>query len=124
MNRRSSYSIPGYSQNAVLQLIVACGVGFILYHLTRVSMIVFGVPGATAAANVDVFTALGPIQGFKDHAWTILTYGWIHRSFMEWLSNMVWLYCFGNVVQGLVGFRQVIPTFIYGQLMGGALFLL
>lgn len=124
MNRRSSLSIPGYSQNAVLQLIVACGVGFILYHITRVSMIVFGVPGAVAAADVDAFTALAPINEFKNHIWTLLTYGWIHRGFMEWLSNMIWLYCFGSVVQSLVGFRQVIPTFIYGLLLGGALFLL
>ena len=37
---------------------------------------------------------------------------------------MIWLYCFGNVVQNLVGYKQVIPTFIYGQLLGGATFLL
>lgn len=124
MNRRSSFSIPGYSQNAVLQLIVACGVGFILYHLTRVSMIVFSVPAATATAEVDTYTALPPLHGFKEHAWTLLTYGWIHRGFMEWLSSMIWLYCFGNVVQNLVGHRQVIPTFIYGQLLGGAFYVL
>jgi membrane associated rhomboid family serine protease len=124
MNRRTSFSIPGYSQNAVLQLIVACGVGFVIYHLARVTLIVFGVPGATATANVDAYTALAPLQQFKDHPWTMLTYGWMHRGFMEWLSNMVWLYCFGNVVQNLVGHKQVIPTFIYGQLLGGILFLL
>lgn len=123
MNRRSSFSIPGYSQNAVLQLIVACGVGFIAYHLARVTLIVFGVPGAAAAANVDAYTALAPLQQFKEHPWTLLTYGWMHRGFMEWLSNMVWMYCFGNVVQNLVGHKQVIPTFIYGQLLGGLLFL-
>src|SRR2546421_1834436 len=82
MNRRSSFSIPGYSQNAVLQLIVACGVGFILYHLSRVSMIVFGVPAGVASADVDSYTALAPLQGFKQHPWTILTYGWVHRGFM------------------------------------------
>ncbi len=124
MNRRSSFSIPGYNQNAVLQLIVASGVGFILYHLVRVTLIVFGVPGLTAAANVDMYTALAPLQAFRDKPWTLLTYGWAHRGFMEWLSNMVWLYCFGNVVQNLVGHRQVIPTFIYGTLLGGLCFLL
>ena len=98
--------------------------GFILYHLSRVSLIVFGVPGSTAAANVDAVTALAPLQAFKDKPWTLLTYGWAHHGFLEWLSNMVWLYCFGNVVQNLVGHRQVIPTFIYGLLLGGVCFLL
>ncbi len=124
MNRRSSFTIPGYNQNAVLQLIVACGVGFIIYHMSRVTQIVFGVPGGLAAANTDTYTALAPLQQFRQHPWTLLTYGWMHRGFMEWLSNMVWLYCFGNVVQNLVGHRQVIPTFIYGQLLGGVFFLL
>jgi membrane associated rhomboid family serine protease len=124
MNRRTSFSIPGYSQNAVLQLIVACGVGFIMYHLARVTLIVFGVTGPLAAANVDAYTALAPLKHFIDHPWTLLTYGWIHRGFMEWVSNMVWLYCFGNVVQTLVGHKQVIPTFIYGLLLGGVFFLL
>jgi hypothetical protein len=32
---------------------------------------------------------------------------------------MVWLYTFGNVVQNLVGFRQVIPTYVYGLTLGG-----
>jgi membrane associated rhomboid family serine protease len=131
MNRRSTFSILGYSQNAVLQLIVACGVGFILYHLTRVSLIVFSpndVPsqqkGVWAESIVVPQVSLSSLEAFRHHPWTILTYGWIHRGFMEWLSNMIWLYCFGNVVQNLVGYRQVIPTFIYGQLSGGAFYLL
>ncbi len=124
MNRRSSFSIPGYNQNAVLQLLVASGVGFILFHLVRVALIVFGVPGPVAAANVDAYAALAPLHFFIQHPWTLLTYGWAHHGFMELLSNMVWLYCFGNVVQNLVGHRQVIPTFIYGQLLGGVCFLL
>jgi hypothetical protein len=32
---------------------------------------------------------------------------------------MVWLYTFGNVLQNLVGFRQVIPTYLYGLTLGG-----
>ena len=130
MNRRPTFSIPGYRHNAVLQLIVACGVGFIAYHLVRVSLIVFSpndveskFKGIWAQNLVDPQVSLAaPL--FKDHPWTLLTYGWIHHGFMEWLSNMIWLYCFGNVVQNLVGYKQVIPTFIYGQLLGGLFFVL
>ena len=121
--RSSSFRIPGYSQNAVLQLIVATGIGFILYHAARVTLIVFGTPAGPAQAKVMPLVALPPVHEFGRHAWTILTYGWVHNGFWEWLSNMVWLYCFGNVVQHLVGFRQVIPTYIYGLTAGGALYL-
>ena len=119
--RSASFRIPGYSQNAVLQLIVATGLGFILFHASGVTMIVFGVRAGTAQATVMPWVALPQVREFGKHAWTILTYGWAHNGFMEWLSNMVWLYTFGNVVQNLVGFRQVIPTFIYGLTAGGVL---
>jgi len=117
--RSTSFRIPGYSQNAVLQLIVASGVGFILYHAARVTLIVFGVPAVAAQGAVMPWIALPPAENFLKHAWTILTYGWVHNGFLEWVSNMVWLYTFGNVVQNLVGFRQVIPTYVYGLTLGG-----
>ena len=117
--RSASFRIPGYSQNAVLQLIVATGVGFILYHAARVTLIVFGVPAISAQGMVMPWIALHPVHNFWQHAWTILTYGWVHNGFLEWVSNMVWLYTFGNVVQNLVGFRQVIPTYVYGLMLGG-----
>ena len=37
---------------------------------------------------------------------------------------MLWLYCFGSVVQMLVGPRQVIPLYAYCLVAGGALYLL
>jgi membrane associated rhomboid family serine protease len=116
--RTASYRIPGYSQNAVLQLIVASGVGFVMFHAVRVTMIVFGVEGRTALARILPFVALPPFEDFLHHPWTILTYGWAHIGFFEWLGNMVWLYTFGNVVQNLLGFREVIPTYLYGLTIG------
>lgn len=119
--RRSSspFRIPGYNQNAVLQLIVATGIGFILYQASKVTLIVFGVAEAEAQGKVLPLVALPAIHQFATHAWTLLTYGWAHAGFWEWLTNMIWLYTFGNVLQNLVGHRQVIPTFIYGLTLGG-----
>lgn len=111
--------IPGYSQNAILQLIVASGVGFITYHLIRVVLMI-------ADANPTIFTndiapnlTLPTIQHFVSKIWTLLTYGWIHNGFWEWFSNMIWLYCFGSVLQMLIGYKQIIPLFVYGLLAGG-----
>jgi len=69
--------------------------------------------------------ALPSLQVFKTHWWTLLTYGWFHfNGFWELLSNMLWLYCFGSVVQMLVGHRQIIPLYVYSLLTGGAFYLL
>jgi membrane associated rhomboid family serine protease len=124
MNRRARLPIPGYNQNAVLQLIVASSAGFIIFHCVRVALVVFGTPALVATSLADAYAALQPPAAFWNHPWTLLTYGWSHHGFWEWLTNMVWLYCFGNVLQNLVGYRQVIPTFIYGQLLGGAFYVL
>lgn len=124
MRRSPSFQIPGYSQNAVLQLIVASGAGFIMYHLARVTLIVFGFTNEGAMSTVIPYVGLAPAGNFLHHFWTILTYGWVHNGFFEWVSNMLWLYCFGNAVQILVGYRQVIPLYLYGLLGGAAVCLL
>ncbi len=125
MSRPSSSSlIPGYSQNAVLQLIVASGACYIVYKMAWVTMIVFGVNGKTAQSLVYSYVSLPALKDWPGQWWTLLTYGWFHDRFFEWVSNMVWLYCFGSVVQALIGYRQVIPVFIYGLLTGGAFYLL
>jgi len=124
MSQRVRFTIPGYGQNAVLQLIVASSVGFIIYHCIRVGLVVFGQQAVVATSMVDAYAALQPLKGFTDHPWTLLTYGWAHHGFWEWATNMIWLYCFGNLIQNLVGYRQVIPTFIYGQILGGIFYVL
>jgi membrane associated rhomboid family serine protease len=124
-SRRSpSFNIPGYNQNAVLQLIIASGSGFIMYHLVRVTLIVFGFKALEAQNAVMPYVALPAPGEFFSHFWTIFTYGWIHNGLMEWISGMVWLYCFGNALQMLVNYKQIIPIYIYGILGGGAVCLL
>jgi membrane associated rhomboid family serine protease len=118
-SRSSQSRIPGFDQNAVLQLIVASGVGYITYHLIWV-FIKLGEPDSTF-----FFTGIRPnvvlplVQNFPAKFWTIFLYGWTHSGFWEMFSNMIWLYVFGNVVQMLVSYRQVIPIFIYGLVAGG-----
>jgi len=118
--------IPGYSNNAVLQLIIACGVAFVILGVSwGVILIVY--QGNTTVFNTYFISniALPSVANFKTHWWTLFTYGWFHfNGFMELLSNMLWLYCFGSVVQMLVGHKQVIPLYAYCLLSGGIFYLL
>lgn len=112
-------TIPSYSQNAVLQLIVASAVGFIAYHLTRVILLIVEAQPTTFSDYFTQNIALPDIAYYTSKFWTIFTYGWVHNGFWELFSNMLWLYCFGSLVQMMVGYRQVIPLFIYGLAIGG-----
>lgn len=120
--RRRNSSIPSYNENAVLQLIIACGVGFVAYHLTRVVLLIADANPSTFTALFTQNLALPELQHFAPKFWTVFTYGWIHNGFWELFSNMIWLYSFGSVVQMLVGYKQVIPLFFYCLIAGGLFF--
>ncbi len=120
MYKRSfNSSRPGYSENAVLQLIVAAGVGFVAYHLSRVIMMVAEAPPQSFIKMFTHNLGLAQLEFYKSKVWTVLTYGWVHNGFWELFSNMIWLYCFGGVLQMLTGYKQVIPVFVYSLVIGG-----
>lgn len=123
-SRPSSYRIPGYSQNAVLQLIVAAGICFISYHLTNVLMRLGDARPGLFEINFASNLGLQSLGQMSYKVWTVLTYGWIHSGFWDLFSNMIWLYCFGGIVQMLIGYKQVIPMFVYSMIAGGIFYLL
>lgn len=123
--RRSALSyIPGYTNNAVLQLIIFSGVAFVILGIIwGIIKIIYQGSDASFYHYFLSNIALPPLSGFKAHWWTIFTYGWFSfGGFFEFLSNMLWLYCFGSVVQMLVGHRQVIPLFAYSLIAGGVFY--
>lgn len=125
MSVRSSiqrFHIPAYNRNAVIQLIAFSGVGFVAVHLVWITLIVYAVPETKSFQLTFEYIGVGNLQRISERWWTVFTYGWCHRGFWEWLSNMLWLYCFGNVVQNLVGYKQIIPLFVYSILLGGLAF--
>ena len=118
--------IPGYSNNAVLQLIIASGVAFVMLGISwGIIKIVYQGDDHNFNTYFISNIALPSLANFKTHWWTVITYGWFHfNGFWELVSNMLWLYCFGSVVQMLVGHRQVIPLYAYSLITGGIFYLL
>ncbi len=121
----SSFRIPSYRHNAVLQLIVASGVGYIAFLFTAVCFQAFAHYRFQDAVNlISPYIALPAATSWSSGFWTLLTYGWSHYGFWDWASNMIWLYAFGSIVQTLIGYRQIIPMFIYSLIAGGVSYLL
>ena len=117
-------SIPSFSTNAVIQLIIACGISYVTYHFIRLTMMVMNYPPDVFIHIFEVNLALPDKAHFLKKFWTVFTYGWLHMSFWEMVTNMIWLYTFGSLVQMLVGRRQVIPIFIYGTVTGAIFYTL
>ncbi len=117
--------LPSYQQNAVVHLILATGVCFVAFFFTAVCFQAFGrYQYPVAVSEILNYLALPPLGAFPAKAWTLLTYGLFHTGFMNWLGTAIWIYVWGSVLQMLTGYRQVIPVFIAGNLLGGLIALL
>lgn len=119
--------VAGLKNNAVLQLILAIGVAYCLLSICwAIIMIVDNGKDLVYNAYFMPNISLTALPVLKTHLWTIFIYGWFHAHdhFMELISNMIWLYSFGSVVQMMVGHKQVIPLFIYTLVAGGVMYAL
>ena len=56
--------------------------------------------------------------------WTILTHMFVHDNIWRIISNMLWLWCFGFIMQDMTGNNKIIPVFIYSAFGGAIAFLL
>jgi membrane associated rhomboid family serine protease len=125
--KRSALSyIPGFSDNAVLRLIIFLSVAYVILWLTwGVIMLVYR-DGNNFSQYFIPAIALPKLAELKNHWWTFLTYGIFNfpNGFWELISNMLWLYCFGSVVQMLVGPKQVAPLFFYSLVAGSVFYFL
>jgi membrane associated rhomboid family serine protease len=56
--------------------------------------------------------------------WTLLVYMFAHHGIWQLVSSMLWLWCFGYILQDLAGNNKLFPLYLYGGFIGGVLFLL
>ena len=118
----------GQEGNALVMLIAINLVAFVLFKFIYV-LYFFSYDQNLAKANYYVdFTkniALpSTLSEFVRKPWTLITHMFYHEDVWHILSNMLWLWAFGYIMQDLTGSRKLIPVFIYGGLAGGIAFLL
>jgi membrane associated rhomboid family serine protease len=114
--------IPAYKENAVLQLIIASGCGYVAFHLARIMLMLMHYNKGEVFFWLYPNIGMGVKEIWTQKWWTIATYGWVHHGFWEWFTNMIWLYCFGIAFQNISNFKQVIPLFVAGIIFGGIFF--
>jgi membrane associated rhomboid family serine protease len=118
--KRSFFSyIPGYHKNAILQVIIVFGTSYVAFHFIEAIMLMIGLTEDRFVSDIMAYVAIPPVQLMKGKVWTLLTYGLVDVGFWKMVTNMIWLYAFGNLVQNMVGYKQVWPIFLYSILAGG-----
>lgn len=115
----------GDRRNMVTQLLLVNITVFILLFFTQ---IIYNIEGNTTERfNNEVLrrvTLPASIPQLLQSPWTIITSLFAHNSFWLILSNMIWLWSFGTLLQGLAGHRRILPLYLYSGLCGIAFYLL
>lgn len=72
---------------------------------------------------VKWFTLPATFKGFIAKPWTLITYGFVHVSFIHILSNLIALYFIGNLFISYFTEKQFITFYFLGTIFGGLVFL-
>ena len=70
------------------------------------------------------FTLSSDVNTIFSRPWTIFTHMFMHAGVLHVFANMLWLWGFGFLLQGIASSRKIIPLFIYGALAGAVAFVL
>ncbi|MBK5272668.1 MAG: rhomboid family intramembrane serine protease [Bacteroidia bacterium] len=70
------------------------------------------------------FTLPADLNQLAHQPWSIITFMFLQVGVWPVLTNMLWLWCFGFIMQELTGNKKIIPVFIYGSLAGAIAFIL
>jgi membrane associated rhomboid family serine protease len=69
------------------------------------------------------FVVPAELDKFLGRPWTLLTYMFTHDGVWHMISNMLWLWAFGFILQDLTGSRQMGPIYMYGGMIGAVMFM-
>jgi membrane associated rhomboid family serine protease len=119
----------GQGNSALFTLVAIHLLMFVLFGFLQVIYYFMYQDGATATAifNKNIlswFILPADMHVLLNRPWTLLTHMFIHISIWQILANMLWLWCFGFIMQELTGNRKVIPVFLYGALAGAIAFVI
>lgn len=123
--KRNRFTL-GQDNNALMNLFVLNVIFFLILLTLQVAYFFYQqTPDIYNAQVVQWFELPASLTRFSERPWTILTYMFSDtgNNLMRILSNMLWLWAFGYVLQELTGNDKIIPIYIYGGVAGGLVFI-
>lgn len=118
----------GQSGNALMLLIAICLIAFVgLAFMKAVWYFRYQKDLALPFFNKNVLGWLvmpADTDKLITKPWTIITHMFVHDNIWKVFANMLWLWCFGYILQDMTGNKKIIPVFIYGAVAGAVAFIL
>ena len=116
----------GQDNNALMNLFILNVIFFLVMLTLQVAYFFYQqTPQLYNAQVVQWFELPANLTKLSERPWTLITYMFSDTggNLMRILSNMLWLWAFGYILQELTGNDKIIPIYIYGGLLGGIVFI-
>ncbi|HVX25008.1 MAG TPA: rhomboid family intramembrane serine protease [Parafilimonas sp.] len=123
--RNKRIPILGQDNNALTWLIIINAVIFLALLFIK---LVYQMSGDTGLQSyqtqiADWFTLPASITKLLTRPWTIITYMVSHDNLWYLISSLLWLWCFGYILQDLAGNGKIIPIYFYGGIVAAITFI-
>lgn len=113
----------GADGNALMILISINAVFFIAVWFLQIIYYIIQSPSGSFEGNVlPWFIMPAKLSALAQKPWTVFTYMFVHIRVLTVITNMLWLWAFGSILQSITGNRKLIPVYIYGGIAGAVAF--
>jgi len=114
----------GQPDNALMWLFVFNVVFFLILLTIKAAISVND--NSIAVFNAQVvkwFQLPASLNNLGQRPWTVLSYMFSDVELFRALSNMLWLWAFGSILQSMTGNKKIIPVYLYGGFAGALVFI-
>ena len=125
-NRRRSRFTLGADNNALMALFAINVIFFLILMIIQVGMFVGEkTPEFFYTHIVQWFEMPASLTRLSERPWTIVSFMFTETGggIIRGISNMIWLWAFGYILQQMAGNDKIIPVYLYGGLTGAIFFI-
>lgn len=113
----------GQPDNALMWLFVFNVVFFLILLTIKAAISVNDNSDAVFYAEVvNWFSLPANVSRFLERPWTVISFMFSDTELFRAISNMLWLWAFGGILQNLTGNKKLIPVYLYGGFAGAVFF--
>lgn len=113
----------GQDNNALVFLFAVNALVFLLINFVQIIYYLSDIPLEFFYKQIlNWFTLPASVDILSSRPWTLFVYMFTHHGIWHLISSMLWLWCFGYILQDLAGNNKLIPVYLYGGFAGGVVF--
>lgn len=121
--KKQSFTL-GQPDNALMWLFVFNVIFFLILLTIKAAISVNTNSDAAFYSQVlNWFSLPAGLNKLSNRPWTMLTYMFSDVELFRAISNILWLWVFGGILQNLTGNKKLIPVYLYGGFTGAVFFI-